>query len=123
MVKLPSLTNATLTKVETAGFTSDYDQVATVGATKWSGTEEVYFSEVTDHVNAGAVWAGDAVERADVVVRRSVVVDSALPVTFAIGDIVTVTRDAVTEVGTVDRVTVTKATGLAGVTRLVLKNA
>lgn len=124
-MKLPSITNATLTKVETAGFTDDYNLVATAGAIKWTGTESVYWSEVTEHVNTGdgGRRGRDQQQRvADIVVSRSVVVDSSLAVTFAIGDILTLTVDAVVQTGVVDRVVITKATGLSGVTRLVLKH-
>lgn len=125
-MKLPSITNATLTKVETAGFTSDYNEVATIGATKWTGTEEVFWSEITEHVNTGdgGRRGRDQQQRvADILVRRFLVVDAALAVTFAIGDIVSVTFNSIAETGVVDRVTITKATGLAGVVRLELRNA
>lgn len=114
-MKLPAITNAILSRVQAAGFTDDYDQVATVGADKWTGSERIYFQQETERVPR----AGES----DVIVGRSLVVSADVPVTFQIGDVATVTPDDDAEVAlTVRRVARTVAPGLAGVVRLAVED-
>jgi hypothetical protein len=110
-MKLPAITNATLSAVAGAGFSDDYDQSATAGASKWTGSEPVYFQRETERVDAGG--------RSDVIVGRSVVVSDELAVTWEIGDVLTVTPlgESVQSLK-VRRVAPTRAPGLAGVVRL-----
>ena len=109
------LTNATLTAVAGPGFTEDYDDPATAGSSKWSGSEDVTFSEITERVQIGG--------ESNTIVRRSLIVDSELAVSWAIGDVLTVTYDGAARTVTVRRVGKTLATGLDGVVRLVLDDA
>jgi hypothetical protein len=110
-MKLPAITNATLSAVAGAGFSDDYDQSATAGASKWTGSESVYFQRETERVDAGG--------RSDVIVGRSVVVSDELAVTWEIGDVLTVTPLGEAQQSLkVRRVAPTRAPGLAGVVRL-----
>jgi hypothetical protein len=110
-MKLPAITNATLSAVAGAGFSDDYDQSATAGASKFAGEEPVYFGRTTERVEAAG--------RSDVIVGRSVVVSDELAVTWEIGDVLTVTPlgESVQSLK-VRRVAPTRAPGLAGVVRL-----
>jgi hypothetical protein len=110
-VRLPAITNATLTAVAGAGFSDDYDQSATAGASKFSGEEPVYFQRETERVEAGG--------RSDVIVGRSVVVSDSLSISWEIGDVLTVTPLGEAQQSLkVRRVAPTRAPGLAGVVRL-----
>jgi hypothetical protein len=110
-MKLPAITNATLSAVAGAGFSDDYDQSATAGASKWTGSESVYFQRQTERVDAGG--------RSDVIVGRSVVVSDDLAVAWEIGDVLTVTPlGEAQQTLKVRRVAPTRAPGLAGVVRL-----
>lgn len=120
-MKLPSIVNAKLTLVQSPGFTDDYDLPETVGATKWTGSEDVYYSETLDHVMRGEREDRRG-ERDDELLRRYLVVDANLAVTFSYGDVVTIVRDGVTQNGNVRKVTTSKAFGV-GVVRLVLEDA
>lgn len=114
-MQLPAIRNAVLTKVEAKAFTADYDRAATAGSTKWTGSEEIFWSETTEEVTTG--------DRVNVIIKRSLVIDAAVVIPFAVDDIVTATRDSATVTGTVQRIVTTKADGLAGVVRVVLENA
>lgn len=122
-MKLPSITNATLTAVNTAGFKGDYDQAATTGASKWSGAEAVFWSEDTEIVASGDRQKRVGGERSDVLIHRSVVIDAALAVTFSIGDIITATTYVGTETGVVQRILQTRGDGLPSTVRLYLEDA
>lgn len=113
-MELPAITNATLTAVHGPGFSPDYEQPATEGTAKFSGAEDVFFSEVTERIDNGGA--------SDVVVRRSVVLDAALAVDFEIGDTLALTFEGDARTATVRRVGRTTAPGLAGVTRLVVED-
>lgn len=108
--------NATLTAVSAGGFAADYDQPAGTGTIKWTGSERVYWSEVTEREEVTG-------RTTDLDLRRYLIVDEGLPVSWLTGDSVTVTyRDAVRS-GTVRDVQVTTADGLSGVVRLTLEDA
>lgn len=113
-MKLPAIRNATLTRVQGQGFTADAELPATAGGEKWAGEEEAFFSEITERVEPGG--------STDVVVRRSLVVDAALAVDFAIGDTLTIDYQGNLRTAAVRRVGRTTAPRLAGVTRLVLED-
>jgi hypothetical protein len=116
-VTVLQLHNATMTLVNGAGQSPDYDRPAVVGAVKFTGAQRVFWSEVEERVTAGA--------GSDIIVRRSVLVDPARAVTWAHGDRVTVLRDGAgtPSVGTVRRL-VTSGTAATGrVIRLVLEDA
>lgn len=115
-VRLPSLRNATLTKVAGQGFSADYDRDATAGSTKWTGSEGVFWSESEAEISTGS-------NQTDIIVRRSLVVDSALEVTWATDDVVTVTYLGAAQTGIVQSIKKTTATGLPGVIRLLLDDA
>jgi hypothetical protein len=113
-MQLPSLPNATLTAVNGPGFKADYDRDAAPGAVKFTGAAQAYFSEqILEQVG----------NQEDVIIRRSVVVDSHLDIDWEINDTVTVERDGGTITGTIQSIRTTGAPGLAGVTRLILENA
>lgn len=124
-MKLPSITNATLTKVEGKGFSPDYDRDATLGVAKWTGSEEVFWSESMAQQTSGdrndKIVSG--VNRSDVIIKRSLVVDAALVIDWRIDDTVTVTRNGATEIGIIQSVRRSEATGLASITRLILDDA
>lgn len=111
---LPAIENATLTRVQAAGLTADYDQPAQPGTEKWAGSQGAFFSEITERIQTGGAT--------DVVVRRSLVLDAALEVAFAIGDLLTIDYDGDQRTAVVRRVGRTIAPGLDGVTRLVLED-
>lgn len=113
-MKLPSITNATLTKVEGKAFTADYDRDATTSAAKWTGTEEVLWSETTEEVTTG--------NATNVIIRRSLVIDASIVIPWAVDDKVTATWEGDTVTGIAQKIVVTKATGLVGVIRVVLEN-
>ena len=115
MGDLPALTNAMLTAVSGPGFTEDYDDPGTSGSGKWTGTEEVLFSEQAERVQIGG--------SSNIIVARYVVVDAELDVPWEIGDVLTLTYDGDAKTVTVRRISKTLATGLDGVVRLVLDDA
>jgi len=80
-----TLYNATLTLVRGPGSAPDYDQPATPGTTKFSGTRRVFWDEASERVTQGA--------ESNIIVRRSMFVDPDVEVSWAQGDTVTVTRD------------------------------
>jgi hypothetical protein len=111
----PPLTNATLTQVNAAGFSPDYDEPATGGSVKWAGSQPVFWSEISERVSTG--------DGSDVLVHRSVLVPLELAVTWTQGDIVTVGRNSATLTGKVRRVRTTDAAGIGGMVRLELEDA
>lgn len=113
-MKLPAITNATLTRVQGPGFSDDYDDAATTGADKWTGTEEVFYRTSAERIDAGG--------SSDVIVGRSLVVSDELDVDFAIGDTLSWTYRDVPQTAKVRRVAPTTAPGLAGVVRLVIED-
>lgn len=122
---LPALTNATLTNVASAGFRPDYDEAATVGATKWTGAQPVFWSEAIVEYTEGqrpTTERGRVHAMDDVFVHRYLVVDIALSVSWAIDDTVTVTSDSVVKTGIIQAITYSRGPGF-GVVRLVLSDA
>lgn len=113
-MQLPSIRNATLTKVEPKAFTADYDRDATVGAPRWTGSEEVFWSETMEEVTTG--------NQTNVIIKRSLVIDAAVVIPWSVDDVVTASRDGTTVSGVIQRIVTTKGNGLAGVTRVVLEN-
>jgi hypothetical protein len=113
-MKLPAITNATLTAVTGAGFSDDYDDAATAGASKWSGSEDVFYRTSAERIDAGG--------SSDVIVGRSLVVSDALAVDFEIGDVLSWTYRDEAQSATVRRVAPTTAPDLAGVVRLVIED-
>lgn len=86
MTLLNDLENATLTLVTGVGHPGDYDRDPTVGATKFTGEERVFWKESADRVPIGTTIT-------DVIIARSMLVDPSVSVAWAQGDTVTVTRD------------------------------
>jgi hypothetical protein len=113
-VKLPAITNATLTKVEAKSLTADYDRDVVAGTVKWTGAEAVFWSETEEEVTTDSV--------VNVIIKRSLVIDASVSIPWDVDDIVTATHDGATVHGTVQRFVNTKADGFAGVTRVVLEN-
>jgi len=109
------ISNATLTAVNEPGFAADGDQAATAGASKWTGKRRVFWSEVNERVETAG--------RSDLELRRYLIVEESVPVTWAVGDVVTVTYRAAARTGTVREVQTTTADQLAGVIRLTLEVA
>lgn len=116
MSALPSITNASLTRVRDAGGSSDYDADASGGTDKWTGAQRVFWSEVADSAAVGT--------EVNVRVSRSLVVATALVVPWAIGDVVTVDRDGYqTEEAIVRHVQATRSPQVPGVVRLIMEDA
>ena len=113
-MRLPAITNATLTAVAGAGFSDDYDDAATAGASKWTGSEDVLYSTSMTEQNAAGT--------SDVIEARSLVVSDDLDVDFEIGDVLTWTYRGDTQSDSVQRIAPTTAPGLAGVVRLVIED-
>lgn len=114
-MRLPPIRNAILTQVQAGGGAEDYDQPAAGGPVKWSGSEDVFVNDQATSVDAG--------ERSSILVERSVVVDDALDVDWARGDMLTYAFRGASQVGVVQDVKTTTAPGLPGVVRLILENA
>ena len=112
-MRLPAITNATLTEVRAGGGSEDYDTPGSPGAVKWSGEQAVYVNDETVSEDVG--------ERTSLVVERSVVVDDGLSVDWARGDTLAYTYRNDQQAGTVKDVKVTSAPGLPGVVRLMLE--
>lgn len=121
-MSLPAITNATLTRVQTAGFTPDYDEAGTEGADKWTGSTRVYWSEETEEVASGEVEDRRTRDTLDVYVHRYLVVPDTMTVTWTLNDVITVSRDgfATPAKGRVRNIAKTSAPGVPGVVRLVL---
>lgn len=112
-MKLPPITNATLTRVQAGGGAEDYEASSTGGTDKWTGAETVFVND--------AQISDDTGRDSSIVTQRSIVVDETLPVTWERGDTVTYTYRGATKTGTVEDVKTTAAPGLLGVVRLVLR--
>jgi hypothetical protein len=114
---LLGLFNATLTAAASAGQAPDYDRAAVAGTSKFAGSQLCFLSESEERAddNPGSDW----------IIRRTILVDPELDVTWVPGDTVTFTRDgSVTpETGIVRRFA-TSGTDVSGlVTRLILEDA
>ena len=114
-MRFPPIRNATLTQVRAGGGAEDYDQPTSEGAVKWSGIEEVFVNdqELSD----------DTGQRSSVLIRRSVVVDDALPVNWARGDTLIYTYRNTAQTGIVRDIKITSAPRRRGVVRLLLEDA
>lgn len=86
MTLLNDLENATLTLVTAVGHPGDYDRDPTVGATKFTGSERVFWKESATRIPFGGIAS-------DVIIERAMLVDPSIGVTWAQGDTVTVARD------------------------------
>lgn len=111
------LHNANLTLVKAVGSSPDYDRDAVAGATKFTGSERVFWSEQEERITTGG--------GSDIVIRRSMLVNPALAVTWVQGDVVTVLRDgsAAPETATVRRLVTSGTDETDRVTRLVMEDA
>ena len=125
LMTLPALTNATLTQVATAGFQADGDLPATVGTAKWTGAQDVFWSEVINEVTQDQLLPG-RVRRfhgtEDIFTRRYLIVDANVDIPWAIDDVVTVISQGDTFNGVVQVITTSRAPSF-GVTRLELTDA
>jgi hypothetical protein len=110
------LHNANLTLVTAVGSSPDYDRDGVPGATKFTGSERVFWSEQEERITSAA--------GSDVVLRRSLLVDPELPVTWAHGDTVTVLRDgaSVLQTAIVRRLMTSGTDETDRVTRLVMED-
>jgi hypothetical protein len=116
MTGWPPLPNATLTQVNAAGSSADYDRDPTVGALKWSGAADAVWAEQEERI-AGAAGV-------NLMVHRSVVVAEALGIDWADGDVLVVTTTEGTQTGTAQRVKrVDAAPDVPGSVRVVLDDA
>jgi hypothetical protein len=82
-VSLPQ-TNATLTLVEAAGVSEDFDRPAGAGAQKWTGRAGVYLRQREERVTQG--------DRSSVVISRALIVPASLGIDWSEGDQLTLNR-------------------------------
>lgn len=130
-MKLPTITNGNLLKVQSPGLTPEYDRPAAPGATKWEAAGDVdperinYTNVIESKTRASRGDLGMPIE--DIMIERTIVVDSNFPQGWAFeeGDVLTFQRDRVAqpEVETVQWLRTTDGLNLGGVIRLILRRA
>jgi hypothetical protein len=112
-----ALYNATLSLVKGVGSSGDYDRDPVLGSTKFTGSERVFWSESEERVTVGT--------DSDIVVRRTMLVDPELGVTWQQGDTVTIVRDgsASNETARVRRFMVSGTDETDRVARVIMEDA
>lgn len=108
-------TNATLTKVESAADSDEWESSA-AGDEKWSGEERCYLQEESERLASGGA--------SDLLVHRSLIVDPDLDVEWSVGDTVSFRRFAEEESGQVKAVELRQVPGISlDSVKLVLEDA
>lgn len=121
-MKLPTITNCSLTRVTSPGLEAEWDRPAAPGPEVWSGTERVLCIEIDeDRTRASRGDLGLPV--VDQLLDRTMVIDAAL-LEFEVGYGIEFQIDGQdAEVGIVRWRRRTTTPGVPGVTRIILRRA